>query len=196
VETIKINLATFEYQDRRISYPVMLVVAAIILMISSLSIKGGLDRQTRIKEYEKKIYDREQNVLKRQQIEKVPSLKVAEIESIKNEANFINGVINQHAYPYDRLLDALEVSVPEGIVLSSFGMSKDLNKLILNGRAESMNNITLFLNNLNNSNIYKSSNLLSLSVSRENNSEEAPKPDGNGITFEVESAIARDQIWK
>jgi Tfp pilus assembly protein PilN len=196
LETIKINLATFEYQDKRLSYPVILGVVAIVLMISSLSIKAGLSRQAQIKEYEKIIYDREQNALKKQQIEKIPSLKAAEIESIKNDANFINGIINQHAYPYNRLLDALEASVPKGIVIASFGMSKDFNKLTLNGRADSMNNITLFLNNLNDSKIYKSGNLLSLSVSQENNTEETPKSAGDGITFEIESSIANDQIWK
>lgn len=196
METIKINLATFEYQDRRISYPVMLVAAVIVLLISSLSIKTGLDRQAKIKEGEKIIYNQEQSALKRQQIEKAPKLKDAEIESIKNDANFINGIINQHAYPYDRLLDALEDGVPKGVIISSFGMSKELNKVILDGKSDSMNNITLFLNNLNDSKIYKNSNLLSLSVSQENNTEEGPTSSGNGITFEIESVITKDQIWK
>jgi Tfp pilus assembly protein PilN len=196
LETIKINLATFEYQDKRLSYPVILVVSVIVLMVSSLSIKAGLNRQTEIKEYEKIISEREQSTLKKQQIEKIPRLKDAEIESVKNDANFIGGIINQHAYPYDRLFDALEASVPNGVVISSFGMSKDFNKVILDGKADSMNNITLFLNNLNVSKIYKNSNLLSLSVSRENNAEERSVSVGNGITFEVESATAKDQIWQ
>jgi len=196
LETIKINLATFEYQDKRLSYPVILVVSVIVLMVSSLSIKAGLNRQAEIKEYEKIISEREQSTLKKQQIEKTPRLKDAEIESVKNDANFISGIINQHAYPYDRLLDALEASAPNGVVISSFGMSKDFNKVILDGKADSMNNITLFLNNLNVSKIYKNSNLLSLSVSRENNAEERSVSVGNGITFEVESLIAKDQIWQ
>lgn len=196
METIKINLATFEYQDKRLSYPVILVVSVIVLMISSLSIKAGLNRQAEIKEYEKIISEREQSTLKKQQIEKTPRLKDTEIESVKNDASFISGIINQHAYPYDRLFDALEASAPNGVVISSFGMSKDFNKVILDGKADSMNNITLFLNNLNVSKIYKNSNLLSLSVSRENNAEEKSVSVGNGITFEVESLIAKDQIWQ
>jgi Tfp pilus assembly protein PilN len=196
LETIKINLATFEYQDKRLSYPVILVVSVIVLMVSSLSIKAGLNRQAEIKEYEKIISEREQSTLKKQQIEKTPRLKDAEIESVKNDANFISGIINQHAYPYDRLLDALEASAPNGVVISSFGMSKDFNKVILDGKADSMNNITLFLNNLNVSKIYKNSNLLSLSISRENNAEERSVSVGNGITFEVESVVAKDKIWQ
>jgi len=194
LETIKINLATFEYQDKRISYPVMLLVAVMVLIISSLSIKAGLNGQSKIKGYETSINEREQGLLKRQ-IKESPRLKDNEIESIKNEANFINGIINQHDYPYDRLLDPLEACVPQGVVLSSFGMSKDFNRVILNGRADSMNDITLFLNNLNNSTIYKNSNLMNLSVSPEGKTPEETASSA-GITFEIESAIAREQVWK
>jgi Tfp pilus assembly protein PilN len=195
LETIKINLATFEYQDKRISYPVMLLVAVMVLIISSLSIKAGLNGQSQIKGYESSINEREQGLLKKQQIKESPSLKDNEIESIKNEVNFINGIINQHAYPYDRLLDPLEAFVPQGVVLSSFGMSKDFNRVILNGRADSMNDITLFLNNLNNSTIYKNSNLMNLSVSPEGKTPEETASSA-GITFEIESAIAKEQVWK
>jgi len=195
LETIKINLATYEYQDKRVSYPVMLVVAAMVLIISSLSIRAGLNGQTRIKELERSAVEHEQSLLKRQQIKQAPKLKDNEIESIKNEVNFINGIINQHVYPYDRLLDPLEACVPQGVILSSFGMSKDFNRVILDGRADSMNNITLFLNNLNNSTIYKNSTLMNLSISPEGKTPEEPASNA-GITFEIDSAITKDQIWK
>jgi Tfp pilus assembly protein PilN len=196
LDAIKINLASFEYQDKRLSYTVMLVIAAIALIISGLSIKAGLDKQTEIKEIEKNIAEHEQTTLKRQQVKQVPRLKDGEIESIKNKVNFINRIINQHAYPYDRLLDSLEVCVPKGVVLSSFGMSKDFTRVILNGKADTMNTITQFVNNLNNSAVYKNNNILNLSVSQENTSQGESATTGSGITFEVESVIAKDQIWK
>jgi Tfp pilus assembly protein PilN len=173
----------------------MLLIAIIVLVISSLSIRAGLNGQTQIKEYEKSINEREQGVLKRQQIKQSPTLKDNEIESIKNEANFINGIINQHVYPYDRFFDSLENSIPKGVVLSSFEMTKDFNRTILNGAADSMNDITLFLNNLNNSTIYKNSTLINLSVSPEGQTPETPASK-TGITFEIESVIVKDEVWK
>jgi Tfp pilus assembly protein PilN len=195
LDAIKINLASFEYQDKRLSYTVMLVIAAIVLIISGLSIRAGLNAQADIKEFERNVTEQEQTMLKRQQIKQVPRLKDGEIESIKNNVNFINGIIYQHAYPYDRLLDSLEVSVPKGVVLSTFGMSKDFTKVMLNGKADTMNMITQFVNNLNNSAIYKNSNILNLSVSQENNSQKESASMGPGITFEVESAIVKDRMW-
>jgi Tfp pilus assembly protein PilN len=197
LETIKINLATFKYQDKRISYPLMLFAAIIVLIISSLSIRTGINAQSEIKEYEKKTVEREQDVLKRQEIKKDKSagLKDSEIVSLKKDIDFINGLINMDAFPYDRLLDSLELCVPSGIVILSFEMSKDFNKVTFEGRADSMNDITVFLNNLNKSRIYKNNNLLNLSVSQENNTQEESIPAGNGITFELESLIAMDQLW-
>jgi Tfp pilus assembly protein PilN len=196
LEIIKINLATFEYQDKCLSYPVMLIVAAVVLIISGLSLSTGFNAQTEIKDYERRIAEREQGVLKRQQIKKIPRLKDGDIESLKKDINLINGLINLDAYPYDRLLGSLELCVPSGIVLSSFEMSKDFSKATLKGNAASMNDITVFLNNLNNSNIYKTNNLINLSVSQADETKEESAFMGSGITFDIESSIARDRIWE
>jgi len=197
LEPIKINLATFEYQDKRLSYPVMLITALIVLLVSFFSIKTGINTQGEIKENENKIAEQEQNIIKRQRIKKenIKTLKDSEIESLKKDIDFINGLITMDAYPYDRLLDSLELSVPQGIVLSSFKMSKDLNKAVLNGKADSMDGISILLNRLNDSKIYKNNNLLNLSVAQENNTHEEAISFDNGITFEIESTIDKDQVW-
>ena len=197
MEPIKINLATFEYQDKRLSYPVMLITALIVLLVSFFSIKTGINTQGEIKENENKIAEQEQNIIKRQRIKKenIKTLKDSEIESLKKDIDFINGLITMDAYPYDRLLDSLELSVPQGIVLSSFKMSKDLNKAVLNGKADSMDGISILLNRLNDSKIYKNNNLLNLSVAQENNTHEEAISFDNGITFEIESTIDKDQVW-
>ena len=197
METIKINLATFEYEDKHLSYPVMLLAALIVLIISSLSIRIGLNAQNEIKKYESKIEEKEQAVIKRQQIknEKTFMLKDGEIESLKKDIEFINGLIKMDAYPYDRLLDSLELCVPKGVLLSSFEMSKDFKNMTLKGKADSMDNITIFLNKLNDSKIYKNNNLLKLSVSQAISFQEESISTNNGITFEIECSIAEDEIW-
>jgi Tfp pilus assembly protein PilN len=197
VESIKINLATFEYQDKRLVYPVMLISALVVLLISFFSIKIGINTRSEIKEYEKTINLQEQNVLKRQQIKKesIRRLKDGEITSLKKDINFINELIEMDAYPYDRLLDALEACMPQGIVLSALNMSKDLTKVTLEGDSDSMEKISIFINNLNDSKILKNNNLLNLTVSREGSKEEGSSSMDNGISFEIESSIDNKQIW-
>lgn len=197
MEPIKINLATFEYQDKRLSYPVMLVTALIILTVSIISIRSGINAQSEINEYENKVAAKEQNIVRRQQIKKetVKKLNDRDIESLKKDIDFINGLIMTDAYPYDRLLDALEVCVPQGIAILNFNLSKDQERVALKGKAGSIDEITVFLNRLNNSNIYKKSNLLNLTVSRENILQEETEYMDDGITFEIECSIDTDQVW-
>jgi Tfp pilus assembly protein PilN len=198
LEPIKINLATFEYQDKRLAYPVMLITALIVLLVSILSIRTGMNTQGEINEYEKTIDSQEQSVIKRQQIKKenVRRLKDGEVESLKKDIDFINGLIKMDAYPYDRLLDSLEVCMPQGVVLSDLKMSKDLDMVTLKGEVDSMDNITVFLNNLNDSKIFKNNNLLNLSVSREDNRGEDSSSMDDAITFEMECSIDKNQIWE
>lgn len=198
METIKINLATFEYQDKRLSYPVMLLTAAIVLVLSVFAIRSGLNNKIEIKEYEKKIAEQDQNIITRQRAnnkENVIRLKDSEIESLKKEIDFINGLIDKDAYPYDRLLDSLELYIPEGIVLSSFRLSNDLNKVVLEGKADSMNEITVFLNKLSDSKIYNNNSLLSLSIAQEDIIQEESISMDDGIGFEIECSIDKDQVW-
>jgi Tfp pilus assembly protein PilN len=197
LEPIKINLATFEYQDKRLSYTVMLLTALIVLIVSIFSIRSAANTQTEIKEYEKKIAEQEQNIIKRQKIRKenIKKLNDAEIKSLKKNIDFVNGLINKDAYPYDRLLDLFELCVPQGIVLSSFKMSKDLDEVVVEGKADSMNEITVFLNKLNESKSYKKNNLLNLSIAQKNNAHDEPISVDDGIKFEIESVIDGDKIW-
>ncbi|MBN1627424.1 MAG: PilN domain-containing protein [Deltaproteobacteria bacterium] len=197
MEPIKINLATFEYQDKRLSYTVMLVTALIILIISFISIRSGINAQNEINEYENKVALKAQDIIKRQQIKKetVKRLSDKEIESLKKDISFINGLIMTDAYPYDRLLDALEVCVPQGLAILNYSLSKDQNVVSLKGKAGSMDEITVFLDRLNSSRIYKNSSLLNLTVSRENIMQEEMEYQDNGITFEIECSIDSDQVW-
>lgn len=197
MEPVKINLATFDYQDRRLSYSVMLVTALIVLGLSVVSIRSGINAQDEINEYEAKVAAKEQNTIKRQQIKKeaVRRLSDGEIKSVKKDIDFINGLIMMDNYPYDRLLDALEVCVPQGIALKNFSLSKDQTTAALKGKAGSMDEITVFLNRLDGSKIYKNSNLLNLTVSRENILREEMEYMDDGITFEIECSIDTDQVW-
>ena len=197
MEPIKINLANVEYQDKRLAYPVMLITALVVLLVSILSLRSGINTQGEINEYEKTIDSQEQGVIKKQQIKKenTSRLKEGELASLKKDIGLINGLIKMDAYPYDRLLDTLEVCMPQGVVLLDLKMSKDLDMVTLNGKVDSMDKITVFINNLNDSKILKNNNLLNLSVSQEGNQEEGSSSRDNGITFEIECSVDKNNIW-
>lgn len=196
MEPIKLNLATFEYQDKRILYPIMLLATLAVLVISSLSITIGMNTQSEIKEYENKILERKQQVVKRQQIKKENFLRMndTEIEALKKDVDFINGLITLDAYPYDRLLDSLELCIPQRVALINLQMSKDLDKVTLEGKADSMNDVNIFLNKLNDSKIYKNNNLLNLAMLQENPTQEETKSMDVGIRFEIICSISKDQL--
>jgi len=197
LEPIKINLATFEYEDKNLSYPVMLATGLIVLIVSILSIRIGINTQAEITEYERNVESRDRNLITRQRIikEETRRLQPKQIESLKKEIDFVNGLIKKDAFPYDRLLEALELSVPQGVVLSDFDMSKDLNSVIIKGESDSMDRIIFFINRINESKIFKKNNLLSLSVSSKEEGVTGLESGDDHIIFELECSIADDQIW-
>ena len=190
METIKVNLATFEYQNKRFAYPFLIGALLLVLILSAYSIHRGIINHSEINEYEKRITQLEDRSLTGQKSNstKRPELTSRDIESIKENAEFINRLIDMDTFPWDKLLDSLELMVPSDITLSSFSMSDDLDKVHLQGIARSIDDIGKFINKLNESDIYRDNTLISLSVSEEDTATGASggKLD---ILFEMESKI-------
>ena len=195
MEPIKINLATFEYQDKRIAYPILISAILMIFALSGLSFYLGSRNRAEIEEYEKKIEQLEYRSIKKQNTDdnKFYKLNSEEIETIKNNVDFVNQLIDMDTFPWGKLLDSLERVVPSGITLSTFQMSDDMNKVELQGIARSIKDIGVFLEQLDGSKIYGINELISLSVSEEN-----PSQGNTGgkldILFEIESYIDKDHI--
>ena len=196
LETIKVNLATFEYQDKRFSYPILIAIALIVLVLSFIFAQMSMNNQAEIREYEIRIQRLEQEFVlkKRMKEEKSDHLKAKEIESIKKGIDFINKLIISDIFPWDRLLDSLETSMPSGITLLKFDMTKDQKKMILQCKAKSINEISTFLSQLNDSKIFRNNILKNLSVEQKNSSEENIQGKEFVVKFEIESRIARDAL--
>jgi hypothetical protein len=190
LETIKINLATFEYQDKRITYPILILAILIIFALSGLSFYVGSRNRTEIKEYEKKIEQLENTSLIKQKISdnKYYELTSGEIDTLKEDVNFVNQLIDMDTFPWGKLLDSLERLVPSGITLSNFNISEDLNKVGLQGMARSIKDIGVFIEQLNGSKVYGNNELISLTVSEEN-SDQVDTAGKLDILFEIESYI-------
>ena len=196
METIKINMATVKYQDKIFAYPILFGTLLLILILSVYSIQKGITNQLEIREYEKKIIQTGKIYRIRQKNNNGNNrnLRDGEIKSIENEISYINSLITLDSFPWGRLLDSLENSIPSGITISNFNMSEDMNNARLQGNASSINDISVFLDNLNGSNVYQNSELISLSVSEEDSDRGNTKGTGPNIIFEITSSIAKDQI--
>ena len=197
VESININLATFEYQDKKITYPILIGAALIILIISGLSIRLCLEQQRDINEYEKKITSLGIENIQRKSNHNPMYQKLGfeETETIKKELDLINELIIKDIFPWDKLMSELERKMPAGIRLLNLTMSDDLNELKLQCEASSMRDISAFIKQLNSSMIYQNNNLLNISVVQENLLQATRKGNSLIIKFEIESSVAKDQLF-
>jgi len=197
MEKMNINLATFEYDDKRISYPLLMGAVLIILIISGLSVHFFLNNQMDIKDYEKNIarLGQENIILGSNNTSIYQKMDSLEIETIHKEIDLINELIIKDIFPWDKLISNLERNMPTGIKLLDLTMSDDLSKLKLQCKAVSVRDISSFLTQLNSSKIYRNNNLLNLSVAQENVLQESQKGENLVIKFEIESSVVKDQLF-
>ncbi|MBL0732144.1 MAG: PilN domain-containing protein [Desulfosarcina sp.] len=188
MKPIKGNLTTVEYIDKRIIYSILIIAAVILLLISALNIHSAVQYHTDVLNYKEKITRLTQNPktrkLRDDEIKSRPGEQ--EYEKIKKNALFVNRLITLDIFPWDKLLDTLEQSVPESMTLNSVIPSNDFKKIIIKGRAGKMQNITHLLKRLEKSAILQKSSLLQICVAESNpdniSAEKAP-----GINFEMET---------
>ena len=198
MEAIHVNLATFEYQDKRFAYPMLLGAAIILLLMSWLTVKLSYHYQNTIFEYETRIQHLEQKEVKRQKIKEESKQKLAEGEaaSIQKDIDFVNDLIIKDIFPWGRLLNTLEVKMPNGVILENFTTSKDFTKVQLKGSAELMKNIGLFLTNLDEALIYRDNRLINLSIDQEDIPQDDMDNTSMPIKYEIESTIDLEQLLK
>ena len=87
-----------------------------------------------------------------------------EKQSIIKDIAFVNALIAKDVFPWCYLLDTLERKIPDGITLTSFIPSDNLSKLTLNGNADHIKNITLFLKNMEKTKMFHKSILTDLDI--------------------------------
>ncbi len=197
MDRILINLATFEYLDKRIAYPMLFGAAIILIAISWYMVKASYQYQNHIFEYEKRIESLDQKILTRQSIkQKTEKIGKDETTSLQSDIVFVNERIKQDVFPWDRLLDALERNMPDRTVLLSISPSKGQTGLRLQGKAESMEEVGMFLKNLNQSTIFPDNRLVNLAVNREGGFQGGANGESGAIKYELESIIDMDQLLK
>ncbi len=195
MKPIKANIATVEYIDKRIVYSVFVIVAIISLIIFLRNIHTGFIYHADILNYKEKITRLQQNLeaRKRRNAEIKSRLGDNELKKIEKDVPFVNGLITLDIFPWDKLLDTLENSVPEGMTLKSMVPLDDFKKINIDGYAGAMRNITQLLKMFEKSTIFHKSSLVKLSVD-ESNVENIPVEKAPDIHFEIETFLNMENL--
>jgi Tfp pilus assembly protein PilN len=195
LKPIKANIATVEYIDKRIVYSVFIILVVIGLIIFFRNIHTGFRYHADILNYKEKITRLQQKLeaRKRRNEEIKSSLGNNGLKKIEKDVAFVNRLIILDIFPWDKLLDALENSVPEGMTLNSVVPLDDFKKINIDGYAGAMRNITQLLKMLEKSTIFHKSSLVKLSVD-ESNVENIPGEKAPDIHFEIETFLKMENL--
>ncbi len=196
MKAIHTNLATFEYIDRRLSLLLMLSTSVIILCISVYMIRQFFAGAEKIQENRTKIYQREQQIASktRNASEEERVLTKEQIKSIEHRIAEFNRLIAIDIFPWNRILEELERSLPEGISLVSFAPADDFRTITLKGLAESESRISFFLKRLEESELFDTNTLLAFQVKPKNDSITGKKEE-TGIPFTIESRLSAAGVF-
>lgn len=199
MDPVKINLATFEYYDKRVASVAFAIVAMLLVGISLYSVSQSISYREQIQSYKGKIARLEKNLSKRKQVrEKIQkTLKGGEMKAIRQGADMVNLIIAKKVFPWDRLLDAVEAATPKEVVLSDFSVTRDLHGATLKGIAESSQasqNLSLLLNNLKMSGVFEKILLTKLSMGKMANPSRSNAGKG-GESFEIKSTLNVERLF-
>lgn len=195
MKRIQLNLATAEYYDRKTVYPIMAAAVLLVLILSLLNFHRYTRYHSEVREIEERISHLDKGVAVRNQAkqESLPAPSKKEIDTLKEQAGFVNRLITKDMFPWDRLLDELETCTPPDILILRFSTAKETDRIRIEGRAGSMKEITEFLRALDRATLYRNSVLLNVTTPKD------PAPGANPITpsairFEIETVAAVEPL--
>jgi Tfp pilus assembly protein PilN len=194
LDAIKINLATFDFRYQRISQLVLIAVAVVALLVSINSIRMRFQYQSRISAYQHKIERLESSLADQRGQQKAQADRSVAMEPEKIENNIIriSRLVARDVFPIDRLLDMLETNLPDGIQLRRLEANENIGAVVLEGVAESMDRVTLFINQLESLEEVSRIALAKLTFHQEKNGKSAQGPQQ--ILFVIEGALALESF--
>lgn len=196
MDPVKVNLATFKYYDKRVASIALVVIVFFLGGLSLYNVTQVIRDQREMLSYEGKIKRLEKSLVKSKKArEKVrKKLKGEEMRTIREGTAFVNRIIAKDAFPWDRLLDAVETSIPNGIILQDFKVGEDFRTVQMKGVAESSNEVDLLLNRLKKSGVFERNLLTKLSI-RELGKNDPANGGGKGMHFEIESKLSIGELF-
>ena len=195
MEPIKINLASFEYVDKRQTTMMIILLGIIMLLISVYNVRlYAKGRHEKVK-YEKEIALSNKKWQDKRQYQR-EKIEIGEEEKkvLKRNADFTNRLIASDIFPWNQFLSMLERKVPNELALSKIAPTDNYNKLIIAGYAGSTRKVTFFMKRLKDWNVIQHSTLLKLHVEQDGS-----QADVRGIVpkieFEIESTLRTEKLF-
>ena len=174
----------------------LVIIGLLLAGITLFNLNRGVHYQEEIQSYNDKLRRLEKQLSKRKQTrEKIlRTLKGEEMQIIREGARRLNRIIIKDVFPWDRLLDGVELAVPDGMRLKEFKVAGDFSKVTLSGIAETPKSIAQLLKNLGKTDFVEKSLLTKLSVEKMK-SESVVKTTDAGTSFEVECGLILEKLF-
>jgi hypothetical protein len=190
LDAIKINLATFDFRYQRIARLVLIGVAAFVLLVSVNAIRIWFQNQGRLAAHRQKIERLESSLAEQRGQQKARADRGGggEPEKIENNIIRISRLVARDVFPFDRLLDMLEANLPDGVHLGRLEANETIGAVLLEGVAESMDRVTVFVNQLESLEEVSRIALSKLTFQDEKDGNSAPGPQQ--ISFVIEGNLA------
>jgi Tfp pilus assembly protein PilN len=195
LDAIKINLATFDFRYQRIARLALIVLGAVVLLVSVNAIRVWFQNQGRIAAHRQKIERLESSLAAQRGQQQAQAARGvgAEPEQIENNIIRISRLVARDVFPFDRLLDLLEANLPEGILLRRLEANEAIGAVLLEGVAESMERVTVFINQLESLEEVSRIALSKLTFHEEKDGKPVPGPQQ--ISFVIEGALALETFF-
>lgn len=194
MDAIRINLATFDFRYQRIAKLVLIGFTVAVLLISINSIRLGLQNRSRIAAYQHKIERLESSLADQRGRQKAQTAQggAAEPEMIENNIIRMSRLVVRDVFPIDRLLDMLESNLPDEVQLLRLEANETIGAIVLEGVAESMDRVTLFINQLESLEAVSRVALAKLTFNQGKNGKSAQDPEQ--IMFVIEGALSLESF--
>jgi len=195
LEPININLASFEYVDKRQTVVMFAIVAIVLLIISAFNVRLYAKSRDEKAKYETKIsmLNKRLNNGRQTQLEKI-EIGEEEKKTLRNNTDFANRLIASDVFPWNQFLDMLERKIPNDLILNKIAPNDNYSKLTISGYAGSTRKVTFLLKRLEDWDVIQQSTLLKLQVEQDGSQENVrgivPK-----IEFEIESDLRPDKLF-
>jgi hypothetical protein len=182
MELNRINLTTLEHLNKRLLQGVLAGVLALLLVVSAWNLYLGLRYHGERRTYQSRI-DRLGKGLG-------PSAATASPDDAAwraalQEGRFLNRLVAIDIFPWPLVLDVVEETIPQGVALSRLSPTENLNVLILEGRAESVERLTQFQSALEKAPVFAGVALQTMALEGRGTDGPVPGAAGSGLSFEL-----------
>lgn len=193
MEPIIINIATTEPYDKRVYRFLVIGIVFLIAGFSGFNTYYFFKNRSLRMAYEEKIKRFDQ--MGRGNLSSASGIKSpvddGEKARIEKEIAFINTLMFQDGFPWPQILDQIERSMPDGLLLQRIASGPDLKSLLLEGDAKHSGSVAAFMEGLKKQKSYWEADLLSLNVdSPEKDQDEAQSP----IKFQISLTLNGKEI--